>query len=156
MRRMTSALFAFALLATGCNRDSAASGDTLREARFKTRSATTARFTLVVAITPRSAETSTAVNAKPEVVELKVSGLWNMRDDLVRSNLSYSTSAGGAGADYIVIKRVVYAGGTQAPTGKWRALGEAEGGLGDDGLGVLRPDPVLETLAGLAKNARKV
>lgn len=172
MRRLIVPLLALTLVTAGCRsgaekqttrgtgsrttitvRGSTKSADPVLGALAKTRAEGSARYSLVVAI---SAAPTTSTTASPASgVELKVHGVWNIRRHAAKSTVQYSTSSGGGGADYIVIDQDVYSGLGAAP-GKWQRFDAKSGGVAQDSLGVLRPEPVLDLLAGLNPDPAKI
>jgi hypothetical protein len=154
VRRLTVTLFVLALLASACGGSGSFTGDSVRSALATTKKAKSASYTLVIAISPVVATTTTAAKDSA-AVELRVKGVWDIERSAVKSQVDYATSAGGGSADYIVIRQVVYSS-LGMEKGKWQRFDQAEGGVGQDSLGVLRPTPVLEMLSGMGKHVTKV
>ena len=157
MRRLVP-LVAFALVSftlAACAGDGGGGGVRAENALARTKAAKTVAYALTVAVTSQAEQPSTT-GTVPNAVELRVEGVWDMKENLVRSTVKYKTPEAEDSAQYRVLGPTIYVKGSQAKDGKWKKFDGPDGGVGTDTLGVLRPDPALEILAGLTGTSKKV
>ncbi|HVE94812.1 MAG TPA: LppX_LprAFG lipoprotein, partial [Acidimicrobiales bacterium] len=157
MRRLVAILpfILLSFLIASCSDDSSGGGVRAEDALARTKAAKTAEYVLKVTVTAVDKQTSTTA-ATQNVVVLSVEGEWDMPRNLVRSTVKYTTAEAEDSADYRVLGEVVYVQGFGAEDRKWKKYDGHDGGVGSDTLGVLRPDPAIEILAGLTGKAKKV